>query len=79
MAPGGARDPRHRGPGSLGCVCSPDSSLGLPFSGVARSEPCPFSAPCCGSQWGRCYARGCECRCREAELGRGQEPEAFSP
>lgn len=49
MAPGGARDPRHRGPGSLGCVCSPDSSLGLPFSGVARSEPCPFSAPCCGS------------------------------
>lgn len=28
MAPGGARDPRHRGPGSLGCVCSPDCLSG---------------------------------------------------
>lgn len=29
MALGGAEDPRHRGPCSLGCVCSPDLSRSL--------------------------------------------------
>lgn len=69
--PGWCSRPKAPGSCALGCVCSPDWSLGLPFSGVTPSESCPFSAPC------YCSVNGTDTMRGAVSAGKGRRKQSW--